>query len=107
CFFCFQAEEGIRDDLVTGVQMCALPIFGQHVADVDFALAPVRTARISGHVVDSSGEPWAGAVALSASERSGAPLATSMGARLERSEERRVGNEGSCRWSWCRAQMST
>ena len=25
CFF-FQAEDGIRDDLVTGVQTCALPI---------------------------------------------------------------------------------
>src|SRR5258708_18540018 len=29
CFFFFQAEDGIRDDLVTGVQTCALPIFGQ------------------------------------------------------------------------------
>src|SRR5438552_9348318 len=27
CFFFFQAEDGIRDDLVTGVQTCALPIF--------------------------------------------------------------------------------
>ena len=25
-FFCFQAEDGIRDRLVTGVQTCALPI---------------------------------------------------------------------------------
>src|SRR5947208_2059040 len=32
CFvFFFQAEDGIRDDLVTGVQTCALPIF---VADL-------------------------------------------------------------------------
>src|SRR5207244_8391162 len=28
-FFFFQAEDGIRDDLVTGVQTCALPI-SQH-----------------------------------------------------------------------------
>ena len=28
-FFFFQAEDGIRDDLVTGVQTCALPIL-QH-----------------------------------------------------------------------------
>src|SRR5207244_9816921 len=28
CFFFFQAEDGIRDDLVTGVQTCALPISG-------------------------------------------------------------------------------
>ena len=28
-FFFFQAEDGIRDDLVTGVQTCALPILQQ------------------------------------------------------------------------------
>src|SRR6266478_4536545 len=28
-FFFFQAEDGIRDLTVTGVQTCALPIFGQ------------------------------------------------------------------------------
>ena len=28
-FFFFQAEDGIRDDLVTGVQTCALPISSQ------------------------------------------------------------------------------
>src|SRR5690625_7226300 len=27
CFFFFQAEDGIRDGHVTGVQTCALPIF--------------------------------------------------------------------------------
>src|SRR5258708_37101336 len=27
CVFFFQAEDGIRDDLVTGVQTCALPIY--------------------------------------------------------------------------------
>src|SRR2546421_3119699 len=32
-FFFFQAEDGIRDLIVTGVQTCALPIFGV-VADV-------------------------------------------------------------------------
>src|SRR3989441_12512701 len=29
CFFFFQAEDGIRDKLVTGVQTCALPISRQ------------------------------------------------------------------------------
>src|SRR6266496_1079051 len=28
CFFFFQAEDGIRDLYVTGVQTCALPIYG-------------------------------------------------------------------------------
>src|SRR5258708_30653638 len=32
-FFFFQAEDGIRDDLVTGVQTCALPIC-ESIADV-------------------------------------------------------------------------
>src|SRR5258708_33548928 len=32
-FFFFQAEDGIRDDLVTGVQTCALPI-ATHVPDL-------------------------------------------------------------------------
>src|SRR5205823_7017003 len=31
-FFFFQAEDGIRDKLVTGVQTCALPILGQRAA---------------------------------------------------------------------------
>src|SRR5207248_8413514 len=32
CFFFFQAEDGIRDRTVTGVQTCALPIFGEVLA---------------------------------------------------------------------------
>src|SRR5687767_15896012 len=31
CFFFFQAEDGIRDKLVTGVQTCALPISDKHI----------------------------------------------------------------------------
>src|SRR2546429_4647754 len=31
CFFFFQAEDGIRDVAVTGVQTCALPIFGEPI----------------------------------------------------------------------------
>src|SRR5207244_6947485 len=39
----------IRDDLVTGVQTCALPIFGPHTSSVIIALSVAyipRTARI-------------------------------------------------------------
>src|SRR5258708_30049019 len=46
-FFFFQAEDGIRDDLVTGVQTCALPISMVHV-------------RL-GRVVFGVGDPKAGA----------------------------------------------
>src|SRR5258708_34583720 len=41
-FFFFQAEDGIRDDLVTGVQTCALPIskvVGEDQADPGLAAA--------------------------------------------------------------------
>src|SRR5256886_10948233 len=37
CFFFFQAEDGIRDLTVTGVQTCALPIFEGGAADVPSA----------------------------------------------------------------------
>src|SRR5258708_39642287 len=39
--FFFQAEDGIRDDLVTGVQTCALPIWRHHRAEHE-AEAPVK-----------------------------------------------------------------
>src|SRR5260370_27843366 len=40
-FFFFQAEDGIRDSSVTGVQTCALPISGQELqADRGRALNP-------------------------------------------------------------------
>src|SRR5258708_5217291 len=52
CFF-FQGEDGIRDDLVTGVQTCALPIFVGAVAkaglaDVELAVAVARESFDSG-----------------------------------------------------------
>src|SRR2546430_17514874 len=41
-FFFFQAEDGIRDLTVTGVQTCALPIFPYEVKTIrDLNLPPV------------------------------------------------------------------
>ena len=40
-FFFFQAEDGIRDDLVTGVQTCALPILRQRRS---FLYSPILAA---------------------------------------------------------------
>src|SRR5438552_7411674 len=40
--FFFQAEDGIRDDLVTGVQTCALPIFRQETAEATAAMVRAR-----------------------------------------------------------------
>src|SRR2546423_10513272 len=46
-FFFFQAEDGIRDKLVTGVQTCALPIFPVALAEFDAVLGerPNQVAR--------------------------------------------------------------
>src|SRR5947208_7363213 len=45
-FFFFQAEDGIRDDLVTGVQTCALPIFAPRGPSV-YAAATLKTVSTS------------------------------------------------------------
>src|SRR5207244_7469858 len=43
--FFFQADDGIRDDLVTGVQTCALPIYGTHVAATIAGTGAARVDR--------------------------------------------------------------
>src|SRR5688572_32991648 len=68
-FFFFQAEDGIRDLTVTGVQTCALPI-STSASSVPGAMARPAMIRTSG--------------------RSSNTL---------RSEERRVGKECRSRWS--------
>src|SRR5947208_4578113 len=42
--FFFPAEDGIRDDLVTGVQTCALPIFARALAPW-LSTYPIRRIR--------------------------------------------------------------
>src|SRR5258708_28212791 len=77
-FFFFQAEDGIRDDLVTGVQTCALPIS----VGLEVDQQPARVQR--------------GVAAIDADEGRDALH----GRVLEqRSEERRVGKECRSRWS--------
>src|SRR2546430_7133885 len=39
CFFFFQAEDGIRDLTVTGVQTCALPICGRKSGRIPMPLS--------------------------------------------------------------------
>src|SRR5262249_56057828 len=84
--FFFQAEDGIRDWSVTGVQTCALPI-----CPPLSGLAPERGGR------------WDGASAVGVIPIAPAqPAATAAASvisngRASRSEERRVGKEGRCR----------
>src|SRR2546425_8640128 len=79
-FFFFQAEDGIRDKLVTGVQTCALPISLSAWAIWSALRVIGRVARIHGR------EPPAGRLGH---EEIG----------VVRSEERRVGKECRSRWS--------
>src|SRR5258708_30865132 len=93
-FFFFQAEDGIRDDLVTGVQTCALPISngragGQRAART----SPRRNGTACEPISRRFPESWPGAQMSSISPRK---------ARRDtrkRSEERRVGKECRSRWS--------
>src|SRR2546430_4490110 len=91
-FFFFQAEDGIRDLTVTGVQTCALPIFER--ADVLAA----RDDDVLGAVLDLD-------VAVGLHHREIAGVEPAAGeslrgrVRILRSEERRVGKECRSRWS--------
>src|SRR5207245_7098409 len=77
-FFFFQAEDGIRDATVTGVQTCALPIC-LSLEGNDFRLEPTDAGR--------------GLV------RKGSALNRKYGyCAICRSEERRVGKEWRSRW---------
>src|SRR5256885_3798091 len=94
-FFFFQAEDGIRDYKVTGVQTCALPISVINGVDLDeqdrrVTASPLARARL-GLGPD---------VAVLGSVARFDPvkrLAALVGAL--RSEERRVGKECRSRWS--------
>src|SRR2546429_4698839 len=84
-FFFFQAEDGIRDVAVTGVQTCALPILIGAAGDM-------RVFWSNGLV---------GSITTLALILLFWPLLSALWQRLlgARSEERRVGKECRSRWS--------
>src|SRR2546430_3484084 len=91
-FFFFQAEDGIRDLTVTGVQTCALPIsigdFFEVVA-VKLEKSEKMFVEADGFVVISVKQPFAMQTGLVDQTRQ----------MNVRSEERRVGKECRSRWS--------
>src|SRR5206468_9763617 len=94
CFF-FQAEDGIRDLIVTGVQTCALPIYspnGTALEDYDDFYASAQQLMYNPVVNQAFG--------FTAAER-GPYGNTGLGdaCLVARSEERRVGKECRCRGS--------
>src|SRR5207244_4862214 len=91
----FQAEDGIRDDLVTGVQTCALPIFYRAGCVVLLVLLGMVLSGIPAFAqVDFSGE-WSPRFYEDEPERVPGPeLGDYLGLPINdaaRSEERRVG----------------
>src|SRR5260221_1607564 len=85
-FFFFQAEDGIRDHCVTGVQTCALPIFfGKPLIRNDGRIVIGRRLRLTSR--------W-NPVELVAEEGGAIEIGDDV-----RSEERRVGKECRSRWS--------
>src|SRR2546430_6517705 len=57
CFFFFQAEDGIRDLTVTGVQTCALPIFVEKLVERTKALKlgdPTERDVVFGPVINAA-----------------------------------------------------
>src|SRR3712207_7884175 len=93
-FFFFQAEDGIRDIGVTGVQTCALPISEllRLTGDLTAAETAYRQADLSGR------SPQPG-LALLRLVQGRLPDAEAAIRRVSRSEERRVGKECRSRWS--------
>src|SRR5258706_4345865 len=93
CFFFFQAEDGIRDWSVTGVQTCALPISSGLSIGALGAVTPREWARsfdpVSNLFADVPVEPPTGYGVVRLQQEFG----------KERSEERRVGKECRSRWS--------
>src|SRR2546423_2282320 len=90
-FFFFQAEDGIRDKLVTGVQTCALPI---SLSGTLLATGTFTNETVSGWQTMTFTNP----VQISANTTYVVSYFDPNG-HYGRSEERRVGKECRSRWS--------
>src|SRR3712207_8373919 len=82
--FFFQAEDGIRDIGVTGVQTCALPIYRR--ANMKISGVDIRP----GNIIEYEGGIWRAVKIQHTQPGKGGAY---------RSEERRVGKECRSRWS--------
>src|SRR5436189_1165031 len=79
CFFFFQAEDGIRDTSVTGVQTCALPILAIGWSEGDPAVPGAAPAGLAGAAQPM---PNFGAICSLTKARPAASLGTSMMMRI-------------------------
>src|SRR5256884_1887910 len=94
-FFFFQAEDGIRDVAVTGVQTCALPI------SIRCATGPIvwtLTVKCPRNIAIMTSDHQC-LVSVSSLTQPGVEAAAALETKRPRSEERRVGKECRSRWS--------
>src|SRR2546429_10021343 len=101
CFF-FQAEDGIRDVAVTGVQTCALPIYIAAVSlpfAIPFGGGSFSTLYVSSNGLLSFTNAFGEYVNYSLPLPNGVTPARDLPVLTLRSEERRVGKECRSRWS--------
>src|SRR5438445_3359332 len=95
-FFFFQAEDGIRDIGVTGVQTCALPILG--LASL-LSREPKETRKVPNQGANASARVALATVlivAIAVGPLGGIFTGLILGLLGGRSEERRVGKECRC-----------
>src|SRR5256884_4267531 len=94
--FFFQAEDGIRDVAVTGVQTCALPISRSSIAVTANRPLAVQGATMR---LTTKGRFAVTAMLDLALHGGKGPVTLAGISQRQRSEERRVGKECRSRWS--------
>src|SRR5689334_23551246 len=100
-FFFFQAEDGIRDGTVTGVQTCALPISSERPLvpyDVQSLSATIGREEVVGGHRDASRDGHDAADAWNRFRLVGVEALHLAAKHRARSEERRVEKECRSRW---------
>src|SRR5207302_4072126 len=102
-FFFFQAEDGIRDFHVTGVQTCALPISWR-----SRSTRPARRPHVDQAAARRAGRVLRLRQGVDVSAIEAVHGRQVLDSRGNRSEERRVGKEGrGQRWAaWCEKRDS-
>src|SRR2546429_6588146 len=94
-YFFFQAEDGIRDVAVTGVQTCALPIWVREELETRIFVSRFSETTTLAPMIQVAARGKTPATAATAANT----WAEVFLQRVRRSEERRVGKECRSRWS--------